>query len=112
VDWEIIFVDDSPDGTSERIREISRRDRRVRCLQWIGRRASRRPASKGPWQLPAPCIAGMDADMQHDKKLRRGSRFSKSEPVDLVPSAAARSIFASVIAAILAQSVSSIISDS
>jgi hypothetical protein len=36
----------------------------------------------------------------------------KSEPVDLVPSAAARSISASVIAAILAQSVSSIISAS
>ena len=51
--WEVIFVDDdSPDGTAERIREISRRDRRVRCLQRIGRRASRRPASKGPWQLP------------------------------------------------------------
>jgi hypothetical protein len=45
-----IFVDyDSPDGTAERIREISRRDRRVRCLQRIGRRASRRPASKGPY---------------------------------------------------------------
>jgi cellulose synthase/poly-beta-1,6-N-acetylglucosamine synthase-like glycosyltransferase len=34
VSWEVIFVDDdSPDGTAERIREIGRRDRRVRCLQ-------------------------------------------------------------------------------
>jgi hypothetical protein len=32
VNWEVIFVDDdSPDGTVERIREISRHDRRVRC---------------------------------------------------------------------------------
>jgi cellulose synthase/poly-beta-1,6-N-acetylglucosamine synthase-like glycosyltransferase len=39
VSWEVSFVDDdSPDGTAERIREISRRDRRVRCLQRIGRR--------------------------------------------------------------------------
>jgi dolichol-phosphate mannosyltransferase len=33
VNWEVIFVDDdSPDGTAELIREISQRDRRVRCL--------------------------------------------------------------------------------
>ena len=39
VNREVIFVDDdSPDGTAERIREICRRDRRVRCLQRIGRR--------------------------------------------------------------------------
>ena len=47
ISWEVIFVDyDSPDGTAERIREISRRDRRVRCLQRIGRRASPRNRSK------------------------------------------------------------------
>jgi len=46
VNWEVIFVDDdSPDGTAELIREISQRDRRVRCLQRIGRRGTlRRPA--------------------------------------------------------------------
>ena len=39
VSWVAIFVDDdSPDGAAEQIREISRRDRRVRCLQRIGRR--------------------------------------------------------------------------
>jgi len=39
VSWEVIFVDDdSPDGTAEQIRQIGRRDRRVRCLQRIGRR--------------------------------------------------------------------------
>jgi glycosyltransferase involved in cell wall biosynthesis len=41
VNWEVIFVDDdSPDGTAGLIREISRRDRRVRCLQRIGRRGT------------------------------------------------------------------------
>lgn len=38
VSWEVIFVDDdSADGTAERVREIGRRDRRVRCLQRLGR---------------------------------------------------------------------------
>src|SRR5687768_518852 len=39
VAWEAIFVDDhSPDGTAERIREIGRTDRRIRCLERVGRR--------------------------------------------------------------------------
>lgn len=39
VSWEVIFVDDdSADGTAERVRELGRRDRRVRCLQRLGRR--------------------------------------------------------------------------
>jgi len=87
VNWEVIFVDDdSPDGTAELIREISQRDRRVRCLQRIGRRGTlRRPASRAPWRPPHPNIAVMDADMQHDEKLLpRMLRILKSEPVDLV----------------------------
>lgn len=37
--WEIIFVDDdSPDGTSDFVRQLAQRDFRVRCLQRIGRR--------------------------------------------------------------------------
>ncbi|MFZ0569689.1 MAG: glycosyltransferase, partial [Rhodomicrobium sp.] len=34
VHWEVIFVDDdSPDGTSDRVREQARHDARVRCVQ-------------------------------------------------------------------------------
>ena len=48
VSWEVIFVDDdSRDGTAERIREISRRDRRVRYLQRIGRRGLTTACIKG-----------------------------------------------------------------
>jgi dolichol-phosphate mannosyltransferase len=66
----VIFVDDdSPDGTAGWIREISRRDRRVRCLQRIGRRGLTTACIEGAPATSAPYIAVMDADMQHDEKL-------------------------------------------
>ena len=86
VSWEVIFVDDdSPDGTAERIREISRRDRRVRCLQRIGRRGLTTACIEGALATSAPYIAVMDADMQHDEKLLpQMLAILKSEPADLV----------------------------
>src|SRR4029453_11090243 len=37
--WEVVFVDDnSPDHTWQVVRELSRRDSRVRCIRRIGRR--------------------------------------------------------------------------
>src|SRR5712672_2088333 len=68
VSWEVIFVDDdSPDGTAERIREIGRRDRRVRCLQRIERRGLTTACVEGAMATSAPYIAVMDADMKHDE---------------------------------------------
>jgi dolichol-phosphate mannosyltransferase len=86
VSWEVVFVDDdSPDGTTERIREISLRDRRVRCLQRIGRRGLTTACIEGALATSAPCIAVMDADMQHDEKLLpQMLAILKSEPIDLV----------------------------
>ena len=86
VGWEVIFVDDdSPDGTADWIREISRRDRRVRCLQRIGRRGLTTACIEGAMATSAPYIAIMDADMQHDEKLLpQMLAILKSEPVDLV----------------------------
>jgi dolichol-phosphate mannosyltransferase len=86
VSWEVIFVDDdSLDGTAEWIREISRRDRRVRCLQRIGRRGLTTACIEGALAASAPYIAVMDADMQHDERLLpQMLAILKTEPVDLV----------------------------
>src|SRR5438477_1879986 len=49
LDWEtIVVVDDAYDGTEELVRERAQHDRRVRCLQRIGRRG-----------LASACIEGM-----------------------------------------------------
>ena len=86
VNWEVIFVDDdSVDGTAERVRELGRRDRRVRCLQRLGRRGLATACIEGALAASAPYIAVMDADMQHDEKLLpQMLAILKSEPVDLV----------------------------
>jgi dolichol-phosphate mannosyltransferase len=78
------FVDDdSPDGTSERIGEISRRERRVRCLQGIVWRGLASACIKGALATSASYIAVMDADMQHDEKLLpQMGDGSQREPVD------------------------------
>lgn len=68
--WEAIFVDDdSPDGTSRVVREIARRDARVRCLQRIGRRGLSTACIEGMLAAAAPAIAVMDADLQHDEAV-------------------------------------------
>ena len=86
VSWEVIFVDDDfADGTAERVRELGRRDRRVRCLQRLGRRGLATACIEGALAASAPYIAVMDADMQHDEKLLpQMLAILKGEPVDLV----------------------------
>lgn len=68
ISWEAIFVDDdSPDGTARVVRAIGRRDRRVRCVQRIGRRGLAGACLEGMLASAAPVIAVMDADLQHDE---------------------------------------------
>src|SRR5438067_107100 len=68
--WEILFVDDdSPDGTSERIREFAQRDGRIRLLKRIGRRGLNSACIEGVLATSAEVIAVMDADMQHDESI-------------------------------------------
>jgi dolichol-phosphate mannosyltransferase len=70
VSWEAIFVDDdSPDGTSDEARSISRGDRRVRVIHRIGRRGLASAAIEGMMATSAPVVAVMDADHQHDPAL-------------------------------------------
>src|SRR3990170_213228 len=68
--YEIIVVDDdSTDGTADRVRDIAKRDARVRCIQRIGRRGLSGAFIEGALATAAPIVAVIDADMQHDERL-------------------------------------------
>ncbi len=68
--WEAIFVDDnSPDGTAEAVRELGRRDPRVRGLLRHGRRGLAGACIEGMLASNAPYLAVMDADLQHDASV-------------------------------------------
>jgi dolichol-phosphate mannosyltransferase len=68
VAWEAIFVDDdSSDGTIDELRELSRADRRVRYIHRIGRRGLATAVVEGMLATPAPFLAVMDCDLQHDE---------------------------------------------
>ena len=70
VHYEVIYVDDdSPDGTAARVREIGMLDPRVRVLQRIGRRGLASACLEGMLATPAPYLAVMDADLQHDETI-------------------------------------------
>jgi dolichol-phosphate mannosyltransferase len=70
VSWEVIFVDDdSPDGTAELVRQIAAGDRRVRCLQRLGRRGLSSACIEGMLATAAPYLAVIDGDLQHDETL-------------------------------------------
>ena len=86
VRWEIIFVDDnSPDGTSDKIREIAQRDPRVRIVHRYGRRGLSSACIEGIMTSSAPYVAVMDSDMQHDEAIL-GQMFRRIRvgDVDLV----------------------------
>ena len=84
--WEAIFVDDnSPDGTAEQVRKIAAEDRRVRVLERIGRRGLSSACIEGMLSTPAPYIAVIDADLQHDESiLPRMFESIKSNGLDVV----------------------------
>ncbi len=68
VAWEVVFVDDnSPDGTWDVVRGLARDDSRVRCIRRIGRRGLSGACIEGILASSAPCVAVIDADLQHDE---------------------------------------------
>jgi dolichol-phosphate mannosyltransferase len=84
--WEVIYVDDnSPDGTSDMVRELAAADPRVRCIRRIGRRGLSGACIEGILASSAPCAAVMDADLQHDEtRLPEMLALLESNVVDLV----------------------------
>ena len=68
--WEIIFVDDdSPDGTSQRVRDLGKNNPRVRLIHRIGRIGLSSACIEGLLASTAPYAAIIDADLQHDERL-------------------------------------------
>lgn len=86
IDWEVVFVDDdSGDGTSDAVRRIARRDRRVRCIRRLRRRGLAGACIEGILSSSAPIVAVIDADLQHDESLLPTIfRMIEADEADLV----------------------------
>ena len=84
--WEVIFVDDdSPDGTWAELRRLSSRHSAVRCIRRIDRRGLASACIEGMLSTSAPCLAVMDADLQHDETLLPAMlELLKTENLDVV----------------------------
>ena len=84
--YEIIIVDDdSPDGTADRVREIGKRDLRVRCIQRIGRRGLSGAFIEGGLATAASIVAVIDGDMQHDEAMLPAMlKALRSQELDVV----------------------------
>lgn len=84
--WEVIFVDDdSPDGTADLVRQIGRRDPRIRCLQRFGRHGLSSACIEGMLSSSAPYLAVIDGDLQHDETLLpRMLETLRSGDIDIV----------------------------
>ncbi|GAB5349305.1 glycosyltransferase [Alteriqipengyuania sp. 357] len=85
LDWEAIIVDDdSTDGTADEARALALANPRLRCLQRIGRRGLASAVIEGACATPAPVIAVMDADHQHDPALIPAMLEKLRDGADLV----------------------------
>lgn len=86
IDFEIIFVDDdSPDGTADAVRLLSRTTPNVRVLQRINRRGLASAVVEGMMASSAPYLAVIDGDMQHDESaLPEMLSKMKAEHLDIV----------------------------
>lgn len=86
VAFEVVFVDDdSPDGTSECVSTLARRDPRIRLLRRIGRRGLSSACIEGILSTTAPFVAVMDADLQHDEcALPSMFQAIRSDSLDIV----------------------------
>lgn len=68
--FEVVFVDDdSPDGTTRKIRQLAQEDTRLRAIRRVGRRGLAGAVLEGMLSTSARYIAVMDCDLQHDERL-------------------------------------------
>jgi dolichol-phosphate mannosyltransferase len=84
--WEAVYVDDdSPDGTSAKLREMAQRDPRLRIIHRVGRRGLASAVIEGILSTSAPYVAVIDCDLQHDETiLPKMLATLKSDKADIV----------------------------
>ncbi len=85
-DFEIVFVDDdSPDGTADKVKTISKSNNRIRCIHRIGRKGLSSAVIEGALSCSSEFIAVMDGDLQHDEsKLPLMINKIEKEKLDIV----------------------------
>lgn len=67
VKWELVLVDDgSKDGSTEVMRDLARRDPRVRCVVFARNCGQTTAMRVGIHSSRAPLVATLDADLQND----------------------------------------------
>ena len=87
VTYEIVFVDDnSPDGTSEEVKNFMKKSSKIRLIHRIGRRGLSGAVIEGIFAANSELVAVMDCDLQHDetKLSEMLDMFSKNRSLDLV----------------------------
>src|SRR4030095_16244516 len=73
------------DDTAAEVRRLAQADRRIRCIQRIGRRGLSRACVEGMLAPPAPYLAVVDGDSQHDEtRLPEMLGVLRSSAADLV----------------------------
>jgi dolichol-phosphate mannosyltransferase len=68
-DFELLFVDDSTDGTRDRIARLAAADPHVRLLAGEGRRGLARAVADGVGAAKGDVLAVLDGDLQHPPGL-------------------------------------------
>lgn len=83
--WEMIVVDDrSPDGTAEAVRDIARRDWRIRLILRHNRRGLSSAAVEGALAAAGRVVVVMDGDLQHDEtKIPELVRIVETDAADI-----------------------------
>ena len=70
LDWEILFADDnSPDGTADVVREVSKQDDRVRLVLRLSDRGLAKASIQGMLSAKGDLLCVLDGDGQHDPEI-------------------------------------------
>ncbi len=84
VDYEIIVVDDSSDGTHLEVEKFQKQNSKIQLLHRCGKKGLSSAVIDGVFSTSAKFIAVMDADLQHDENLLTQMLSVAKEGFDVV----------------------------